>query len=163
MEKKSFNDSGCAFARMLSIVGEWWTPLIIRDIYIGVNNFDAMVENLEISRNLLTRRLKHLQNEGIIELKPNLKSNKVKIYALTEKGNELVPVIFSLTNWGHKWAYDGMSPPIKFIHNDCNQEFEPIFQCNKCGKEINSHNVTAKPGTPPKNFHGIRGIAKIIS
>ena len=77
-------------------------PLIIRDIYIGVNNFDAMVENLEISRNLLTRRLKHLQNEGIIEHKQNPKSKKVKTYALTEKGNELVPVIFSLTNWGHK-------------------------------------------------------------
>lgn len=163
MEKKSFNNSGCAFARTLSIVGEWWSPLIIRDIFVGVNNFDALVDNLEISRNLLTRRLTHLLREGIIEILPNPKSKKIKIYGLTGKGKELVPIIVSITNWGHKWAYDDMPPPIKFVHKDCGNEFEPIVKCNKCDHEINSENIIPKRGAFPKYFHGIKGIAKIIS
>ena len=60
MERTSFADMRCSLARGLELIGDWWSPLIIRDLFLDVVRFDDLVEDLGISRNLLTRRLKSL-------------------------------------------------------------------------------------------------------
>jgi DNA-binding HxlR family transcriptional regulator len=49
------------------MIGDWWSPLIIRDLFLNISRFDELVEDLGISRNLLTRRLKTLVANGVIE------------------------------------------------------------------------------------------------
>ena len=66
MKKISFSDMRCSLARSLDVIGDWWTPLIVRDIFLGVTRFDDIAEDLGISRNLLTRRLKHLVGKGVL-------------------------------------------------------------------------------------------------
>lgn len=56
----------CSLARTLELVGDWWSPLIVRDLFLGIGRFDDLTEDLGISRNLLTRRLKLLIDNGII-------------------------------------------------------------------------------------------------
>ena len=58
---------GCPVAETLDVVGEWWTLLVIRDVFRGIRRFDALQENLGIARNILTRRLKALTEAGILE------------------------------------------------------------------------------------------------
>ena len=60
MRQTSFTEFHCSLARSLEVVGDWWTPLIVRDVAVGLNRFDEMVEDLGISRNLLTKRLADL-------------------------------------------------------------------------------------------------------
>ncbi|MEZ5256191.1 MAG: helix-turn-helix domain-containing protein [Ilumatobacteraceae bacterium] len=60
MRKASFADMNCSIAQSLEIVGEWWTLLILRDVFLGIRRFDDFVERLGISRNVLTTRLQTL-------------------------------------------------------------------------------------------------------
>ena len=67
MKRTSFARMHCSLARGLDLIGDWWSPLIVRDLYLGVVRFDDLVEDLGISRNLLTRRLNTLSKSGIVE------------------------------------------------------------------------------------------------
>src|SRR5205085_7165228 len=67
MRQVSFADFHCSLARSLDLIGDWWTPLIIRDLSLGLHRFDELATNLGISRNLLTTRLKTLVEANIVE------------------------------------------------------------------------------------------------
>ena len=66
MRHTSFADMHCSLARGLELVGDWWSPLILRDLFLGITHFDELVEDLGISRNLLAARLKALVKGGIV-------------------------------------------------------------------------------------------------
>ena len=65
MRQTRFDDFHCSLARALEAAGDWWAPLILRDLFAGVNHFDELVEDLGISRNLLTTRLTALMERGL--------------------------------------------------------------------------------------------------
>ena len=67
MRKASFADMNCSIVQALEIVGEWWTPLIVRDALLGIRRFDDFVERLGIARNVLASRLDTLVAAGILE------------------------------------------------------------------------------------------------
>src|ERR1700704_2198230 len=102
MERTSFSQMRCSLARGLELIGDWWSPLIIRDLFLNVSRFDELVEDLGISRNLLTRRLKSLVASGIIERVAYQTSPARYAYRLTEAGRDLVPAILALTAWGDR-------------------------------------------------------------
>src|SRR5438105_12830984 len=66
MERKSFSEMHCSVAQCLEVVGEWWSLLIIRDVFLGVTRFDEMQERLGISRNVLNQRLARLVSAGVL-------------------------------------------------------------------------------------------------
>ena len=94
----------CSLARTLELVGDWWSPLIVRDLFLGIGRFDDLTEDLGISRNLLTRRLKLLIDNGIISKRLYQSRPARYEYALTGAGLDLVPALLALTAWGDRWA-----------------------------------------------------------
>src|SRR3981189_3376004 len=104
MRQTSFSTMHCSMARSLEVVGDWWTPLILRDLYLGLKRFDELAEDLEISRNLLSPRLKALVDNGLAERRPYQQHPPRDEYALTESGRDLVPVLMGLTAWGDRWV-----------------------------------------------------------
>ena len=66
MRQTSFADMHCSLARSLEVIGDWWSPLILRDLGIGPRRFDELAGDLGISRNLLTTRLEGLMAAGVI-------------------------------------------------------------------------------------------------
>ena len=94
----------CSLARALEWIGDWWTPLILRDLFLGVKRFDALAEDLGVSRNLLTRRLKGLEENGMILRRAYQERPRRFEYVLTEAGRDLVPILIALTAWGDRWA-----------------------------------------------------------
>ena len=60
MQRTNFGDMACSIARTLDVIGEPWSPLILRDVWAGMNRFDAIQTDLGISRKVLTERLNHL-------------------------------------------------------------------------------------------------------
>ena len=66
MRRTRFDDWDCSVARATDILGDWWTPLVVRSALLGVRRFDDFVEMLGIPRNVLTERLSRLVDEGIL-------------------------------------------------------------------------------------------------
>src|ERR1019366_10354701 len=81
----------CSIARTLDVIGESWTPLILRDVAYGVRRFGEIQEDLGISANVLADRLEALVGEGILETRVYQERPRRSEYVLSEKGSELIP------------------------------------------------------------------------
>ena len=115
MRRKSFEDMTCSVAQCLEVVGEWWTMLIVRDLFLGVRRFDALQTRLGISRNILTERLDHLIAHGVVERRPYQERPTRYDYVLTEKGRGLWPVLNAMRQWGDEWSAPN-GPPVELVH-----------------------------------------------
>jgi DNA-binding HxlR family transcriptional regulator len=145
MERKSFSDMHCSVAQCLEVVGEWWTLLILRDVFLGVTRFDDFQERLGISRNVLNQRLGHLVEHGVLTKVPYSQHPPRYDYKLTDKGRDLWPVITTMRQWGDKHAApDG--PPLQIIHKECGQISEAQLTCSHCGEPIGPRDVRATSG-----------------
>jgi DNA-binding HxlR family transcriptional regulator len=94
--------SPCPIARVLDLVGDRWTLLIIRDLmFFGKHRFEEFLESPEgISTNILTSRLKSLEGMGLVEKYPYSSHSRRMHYQLTERGESLRPILESLVKWG---------------------------------------------------------------
>ncbi len=95
--------SECPIACTLDSIGDKWSILIIRDLFLGSRKYGDFLKSPEkITTNILASRLKRLETEGIIGKKP-YQTNPVRWeYFLTDKGRELSSVIKSIVKWGLK-------------------------------------------------------------
>jgi DNA-binding HxlR family transcriptional regulator len=152
----------CSLARSLELIGDWWTPLIIRDLQLGVDRFDALAEDLGISRNLLTTRLANLVGHGIVARRRYSEHPPRDRYVLTEAGQELVPVLLALTAWGDRWATPQGGPPLVFRHRRCGHQFTPNVSCDACGQPIRPGEVEALPGPGARTGPGTRLVAEAL-
>jgi len=162
MQRTSFADMQCSIAQTLDVVGERWSPLIIRDLYLGLHRFDELVTNLGISRNLLTQRLDGLLAAGIVERVPYHERPVRHEYLLTDAGRDLVPVLMAVMAWGDKWATPVGGPPLRVIHDSCGAPFTPQVCCSECGESISSDSVTAAAGPGAASGLGTRLLASLI-
>jgi DNA-binding HxlR family transcriptional regulator len=106
---RDYDGQNCSIARALEIVGERWTLLIVRDVFLGLRRFDELQENLGIARNVLTDRLNRLVEEGILERTQYSERPLRYEYRLTEKGLELRVALTALRQWGDKYLSE--KPP----------------------------------------------------
>lgn len=161
MQRSSFSSMPCSVARTLDIIGEWWTLLILRDVFYGVRRFENLRSHLGVSRKVLTNRLGRLTDEQI--LKKVLYQNQPSRYEyqLTKKGLELLPVLLTLMNWGDKWISEADMTPVIFVHKDCGEEITPKLVCSHCGGDLNAHNVypTPGPGAPSDEIKRLREMS----
>jgi DNA-binding HxlR family transcriptional regulator len=102
MQRTDFGRMACSIARTLDVIGEAWSPLILRDVWVGLSRFEQIQEDLGVSRKVLTERLNHLVEHGVLERRPYDKRPRYE-YVLTEKGTDLVDVLMVMTGWGDKW------------------------------------------------------------
>src|SRR2546425_10955836 len=106
MKRTSLERHPCSIARTLDIAGEWWTPLIVRDVAYGLRRFNELEEDLGISANVLSDRLETLVREGILETRAYQARPQRSEYVLTRKGMDLVPALIALMRWGDRWAWE---------------------------------------------------------
>lgn len=136
MQRTSFAEMPCSIARTLDVVGEWWSLLIIRDIFNGVRRFDDLLQHLGISRNILTDRLGSLVDKGVLKRARYQERPARYEYRLTEKGLDLLPVLLQLMHWGDKWLAGSEGAPMTVMHKDCGQETVPVITCSECGEPL---------------------------
>lgn len=94
----------CGVAKALDVVGERWTLLLVRDLLLGGRRFSDLLQAMPgLTPNLLSQRLRQMQDTGLIEqqrLPPPLAAN---VYVLTPLGRELEPVVLALGRFGARW------------------------------------------------------------
>src|SRR5438477_8978621 len=102
MLRRDYEGQNCSIARALELVGERWTLLIVRDVFLGLHRFDELQESLGIARNVLTDRLNRLVEEGILERVRYSERPERYEYRLTQKGRELNLALTALRQWGDR-------------------------------------------------------------
>ena len=147
----------CSVAQCLDVVGEWWSMLILRDVFLGVSRFDDFQERLGISRNILNQRLNRLVGAGVLEKVAYSEHPPRFDYRLTDKGRDLWPVLTAMRQWGDRYAApDG--PPLLATHKGCGEIAEAVMVCSACGEPIGAGDVRAMPG--PGAVEPLVGTAK---
>ncbi len=96
--------SPCPIACTLDLIGDRWTLLVIRDMmFFKKQRFEEFLESPEgISTNILTSRLKSLEEMGLVEKQPYSNHPRRMNYQLTEQGTSLRPVLKTIATWGLK-------------------------------------------------------------
>ena len=154
MRRTSFEDVRCSVAQALEVVGEWWTLLIVRDLFLGVRRFDGIQRRLGIARNVLTDRLDHLVARGVVERRP-YQANPVRHeYVLTDKGKALWPVIEALRAWGDEWEAPA-GPPVEVVHRGCGHTTHAVPTCSHCGEPLRLGDVRAVAGPGADREHPV--------
>ncbi len=153
----------CSVARTLDVIGEWWTPLIVRDLSLGISRFDAIQRDLGISRKVLTERLGRLVDHGVVERVAYQQNPPRYDYRLTEKGIELALVLVALKTWGDRWAADEAGPPLLFRHDACGAIADPILTCSGCGQPLTPVDVTPLAGPGATDAAGTREVPAALA
>jgi DNA-binding HxlR family transcriptional regulator len=131
----------CAIARTWAVIGERWTMMILRECFRGVRRFEDVQSKLQIGRNILTDRLQILVHEGVLERRPYQERPTRYEYVLTQKGEDLYPVLLAMLRWGNRYKVD--EPPLQLMHKHCGHMLEPITVCDSCKEEVNRHDLRA--------------------
>ena len=147
MRWEELDQQPCSLARTLSVVGDRWTLLVLRDCFLGVRRFDAFEQRLGITRHILADRLKKLVEHDILYKTPYQQRPLREEYRLTEKGLELHPVMLALVHWGDKHMADERGAPVIHIHKQCGQPMQPVTTCSCCGKQVHARDIQVLPGS----------------
>lgn len=98
----------CGLARALDRIGDRWTLLIIRELLLGEASYGALLETLEgIPTNLLARRLRELEEDGLVTREREQEDRRRVGYRLTPLGAEIEPALLALIRWGGNWMATG--------------------------------------------------------
>ncbi len=122
----------CPMALSLEIVGERWTLLIVRDLLSGPQKFKDLAVSLRAAPGLLSRRLKLLEEHGIIARRMYTEHPPRAEYVLTERGTELRIVVRALTIWGSKH----LPGERVLVHAGCEHPIEMAYRCARCDETL---------------------------
>jgi DNA-binding HxlR family transcriptional regulator len=134
----------CPVARSLSVIGDRWTILILRDAFLGTQRFDRFQASIRCSPHLLSTRLARLVKHEVLERRAYQARPVRYEYVLTDKGRDLYPVIVALVGWGERWMAKDGRPAITLLHAGCGRETRPTLRCSACGETLDARSVRAR-------------------
>ncbi len=143
MKLKTFEHFNCSLAQTLSVIGEHWTMMIIRDAFFGIRRFDEFQKDLGIARNILSDRLKKLVKAGILEktVEPGLTE-----YRLTGKGLALQPIMIAMTHWGDTYLPNPDGKRITFVDRRDGKPIRTMGVYAADGRRLRPKEIKARPG-----------------
>ena len=125
----------CSIARSLDVVGEKWSLLALREVFLGVRRFDGIVARTGAPRDVLAARLRTLVEAGVLErVQYNERPPRFE-YHLTEAGRDLQPVLLTLMDWGDRYLSGGKPVPGRWTHT-CGHALEPQVTCAHCAEPV---------------------------
>ena len=145
MQRTQFGDFACSIARTMDVIGEPWSPLVLRDVFAGVHRFDQIQADLGVSRKVLTERLNHLVEQGVLDRRQYDARPRFE-YHLTDKGTELVDLLMVMVGWGDRWLAGQAGPPVLYRHRACGQVSQVDLRCASCGEPMHAGDVDLLPG-----------------
>lgn len=143
MKWHELGEMNCPIARTLSIFGDRWTLLIIRNAFMKTRRFDDFQKQLGITRHLLTERINRLVEHKIFEKVLYHEAPKRYEYKLTEKGLALYPIIVTMSTWGNIWQNENKQfPELRYLHKSCGHVTSPILTCDCCKGHLDARQMS---------------------
>jgi DNA-binding HxlR family transcriptional regulator len=169
MRWNELSEENCSMARTVSVIGDRWTLLILRDCFLRVRRFEDFQERLGITRPILASRLKKLVDEFVLVKVPYQQRPVRYEYRLTQKGLDLYPIVMSIVHWGDVYMAGKKGRPLLHTHDLCGKDFDPVMVCSACGEPLVAKEVHVHCGPGAKNsrhlpldsdLSGVRRVAK---
>jgi DNA-binding HxlR family transcriptional regulator len=127
-------------AAALEVIGEKWSLLVIRELILGTDKFNDIAANTGAPRDILTARLRRLEELGVITREEYSQRPPRYAYALTKMGRDLRPVVTALKHWGDTHVMGRIMPPV--LEHSCGAPFEPAIHCAACGEKAGGATLT---------------------
>lgn len=150
MSQKIVNET-CPIARSLSVFGDTWSILILRDAHAGFTRFDQFRKRLNIAPTMLTKRLNNLVEDGLLERSRYSDNPPREEYLLTPAGQDFLPILFMLGDWGRKYKPHQQPELMQQFYDEQGTVIEPIVIDQCTGAKIGSRKILAKPPITEKN------------
>jgi len=132
MRWKDLDTEACPVARGLSVIGDRWNLLILRDCFLGTRRFDQLQDNLGITRHLLADRLKNLEAAGVLKRVPYQERPPRHDYRLTKMGLDLYPTLLMLMHWADTHLPSEKQAPYDVVFRDTGKHVRPqLFDAAK--------------------------------
>lgn len=142
MRRTRFDDWPCPIARTTDLMGDWWTPLIMREAFGGTRRFDKFSESLDIPRAVLTTRLKRLVDDGMLDrIEYQTKPQRFE-YALTDKGRDFWGVMAAMWRFGSDWMWpEGEEPPTVLKDRETGAVVRPLVVDQATGEPLDVRKI----------------------
>ncbi len=146
MKRTDLSRLPCSIARTSNLLGDWWTPLVLREAFSGVRRFDEFAKRLGIGRNVLTQRLQRLTNVGILTRVQYQTCPDRHEYRLTDMGRDLFGVLAAMIRWGDDWLVGPEGAPIELVDSETRQVIRPLVVDEHTGEALDPRRIAARPG-----------------
>jgi DNA-binding HxlR family transcriptional regulator len=123
-------------ARALVLIGDRWTQLILREAFLGATRFEEYRERTGAARSTLTKRLRKLEENGLLQRTLYQTAPRRYEYHLTEKGLTLYPVVVMIWKWEIRWGHEATHLPRALVRRSCGHQAIPTLRCDHCKAEI---------------------------
>jgi DNA-binding HxlR family transcriptional regulator len=126
MRRTRFDRAPCPIARTTDLVGDWWTPVVLREAFFGRRRFEEFRSALGLSRSVLAQRLGRLVDEGLLA-KHLYEAHPPRYeYRLTDKGRAFFDVLAAMWRRGSDWLWAGSAPRLEWVDADSGSVVRPL-------------------------------------
>lgn len=167
MQTQRIDPVNCSVARALSVVGERWSLLIVREALDGARRFGEFRSRLGIAGNLLATRLETLVAAGVMRRVPYREPGDRQRfeYELTEQGHDLRPTLIALLEWGDKYLADQQGPSVVVRHRPsdggaCGQQVKVVLECAAGHTHVPPQAVYRAPGPGARFLDGAEAFTR---
>ncbi len=148
MRRTRFDQNQCPMARTTDLLGDWWTPLVMRELLLGKRRFNDIQETLDINRSVLTQRLARLVDEGVIERRRYQDHPPRDEYDVTDKGRALWDVLSVMWRYGEQWLFDE-PVPIEMYDKRTGERIEPAVIDRNTGQVLDPASTRRRLSADP--------------
>jgi len=143
-----WSTDNCTIARAMRVLGEKWTFIVLRDVFLGVRRFDDFIEHTGIPRQVLANRLTTLVEEGLLRREAYQEPGERvrREYRLTTKGMDVYPILVALREWGDRYESEPAGPPLLTVHRDCGASVSVHLRCADGHELASPREVVPRPG-----------------
>jgi DNA-binding HxlR family transcriptional regulator len=145
MKRTSFADAECPIALGLEAVGDWWTILILRDVFDGFTRFDDIQRSLGISPSMLTRRLKAMVDAGLLTRRRYSERPPRDEYVPTDAGAAFRPVLLALYAWSEEHI-TGRARKLVAVDQATGEEIDPVVVDRRTGRPVDGNAIAFRAG-----------------
>lgn len=147
MRRTRFDDWPCPIARTTDLIGDWWTPLVMREAFLGARRFEQFQQRLAVPRAVLTARLQRLTEAGLLERVEYQSAPRRFEYRLTEQGRAFWGVLAAMWRWGSDWMWrdsdDGS--PVMLVDRETGHEVVPVVVDEATGEPLDVRRLRVVP------------------
>ena len=141
-----FGGENCSVAQALEVLGDWWTLLVVREAFSGTRRFADFEAHLDISKNILTKRLNRLADAGVLERVDAGTHGTRYEYLLTPMGKDLAAVMTALRQWGDRWIFGPGREPILVLDRRTGRPIPPLRILGEDGVPLRAADIEIRPG-----------------
>lgn len=160
--RRRFSEENCSVARSLEVLGDWWTLLVVREAFLGTRRFADFEAALGISKNILSRRLSHLVEHGVLERVDAGEHGTRYEYRLTTMGKDLATVMTALRQWGDRWVFGPGREPLLFVDRRTGRPIPRLRIHGEDGQPLRGSDLELRlgPGASPATRARYEALAR---